>query len=302
MVAPIETKLTWVIFGSEGQLGRQLSVELTERRVPHKCIPRGVADVRNFDEIQSALIDGARVIVNCAAWTDVRGAESNKTSAFEINEVGAGNLALAASELGSIFLHISTDYVFPGDKNTPYTEEDMTYPLNVYGESKLAGERKVLDVYKTKSLIVRTSWLYSPWRKNFVKTMIQKALKSSITEVVNDQTGSPTSAKDLAGKLVMMIEKKFEPGLYNCSGTGETSWFDFAAAIYRLTGKPDSLLVPISSELLKNDLLRPKYTVLDNSKFEQKSSQPMPHWESSLKRDFAVIMKEVEKEADDSRS
>lgn len=293
MVAPTEEKLNWAIFGADGQLGRQLSEELSRRQIPHRRISRQVADLENISEIQLALSNDLDVIVNCAAWTDVRGAEINRRRAFEINDIGVGNLALAASERGCVFIHISTDYVFSGAKDSPYMEEDATDPLNVYGESKLAGENHVLKIYKTNSLIVRTSWLYSPWRNNFVKTIIRRALKSLTTEVVDDQVGSPTNARDLAERLILMVEKNLEPGLYNCSGQGETTWFNFAQEIYRLTGKSDSLLVPISSHQLKNELKRPKYTVLDNSKLEHKSLSPMPHWTFSLKRDFPIILEEV---------
>jgi dTDP-4-dehydrorhamnose reductase len=296
VVAPIEAKLTWIIFGSESQLGRQLSSELLKRQIIHKCIPRVEADVRKLEEIRSTLSEGAQVVVNCAAWTDVRGAESNWKSAFEVNEIGAGNLALAASELGCLFLHISTDYVFSGEKTSPYSEEDKANPLNVYGESKLAGEKRVFDLYGTRSLIVRTSWLYSPWGHNFVKTMIRRALKELKTEVVNDQLGSPTNAKDLAKTIVLMVEKNIPSGLYHCSGSGQTTWFKFAETIFHLTGKPESLLVPINSENLKDDLQRPKYTVLDNSKVTRNVLTSMPDWTVSLERDFSLILQEVEKE------
>lgn len=219
--------------------------------------------------------------INCAAFTAVDKAEADNESAELVNVIGVTNLAQACKENDTILLHISTDFVFDGSTVQPYSEEDKTGPLGEYGSSKLRGEdeiRKLLSEY----YIIRTSWLYSEYGNNFMKTMLRLSSQREEIAVVNDQIGTPTYAKDLANFLLMLIFSRSKAyGTYHFSNLAETSWFGFAQEIFRLA-KIDTKIKPIGTEAYPTPAKRPMYSVLDKTKVKKTFGIKIPLWSESL--------------------
>ncbi len=220
-------------------------------------------------------------IINCAAWTNVDGAESSIKEVREINSIAVGNLGTAAGLFGCNIIHVSTDYVFDGESSKPYDESSPVNPVNKYGASKLEGENALLAV-APDSYVIRTSWLYGASGKNFVKTIAGKALQNEEARVVNDQVGSPTSARDLAGAIMSIVGNQPKPGIYNYSNDGSCSWFEFAQRIYERVGANPSLVLPISSDSLNLIAKRPRYSLLSKEKWKSLGLAEVPRWEDSL--------------------
>ncbi|HVG40748.1 MAG TPA: dTDP-4-dehydrorhamnose reductase, partial [Chitinophagaceae bacterium] len=201
---------------------------------------------------------------------------------------GVKNLATVCSATQTSFVHISTDYVFDGTANNPYGEESSTNPMGVYGNSKLKGEEDALSV-NANTLIIRTSWVYSVYGNNFVKTMLRLMQSRPDISVVADQKGSPTHATDLANAILQIIESKvWQPGIFHYSNEGVITWFDFAAAIKKITGSSCSIH-PITTEQYPTPAMRPKYSVLDKSKIKNTFNLYIPNWEDSLKKCLAKM-------------
>ncbi len=227
------------------------------------------------------------IVINCAAYTNVDKAESEPETAERINSEAAGILARLASKYHSELIHISTDYVFDGKSFRPYAETDTENPQSVYGKSKLAGERIILKE-KPDSVIIRTSWLYSSFGNNFVKTMLNLGRNSNEIKVVYDQTGTPTYARDLAGVVIRLSEilkndpAGFTPGIYHYSNEGVASWFDFAKAVFEISGI-DCKILPVLTEEFPSIAKRPHYSVLNKSKIKSTFNIEIPYWKDSLK-------------------
>jgi len=220
--------------------------------------------------------------VNCAAYTAVDKAESEKSLAYEINEGGVHNLAEFCKIYSSVLIQISTDFVFDGLQVYPYKEDHETNPLNVYGNSKLKGEIAVMNLLKDY-FIIRTSWLYSEYGNNFLKTMLRLADESDELGVVSDQFGSPTYSRDLSSLIVKIIrEDNRSFGIYHYSNEGEASWHDFAKSIFFESHKNVNLK-PIKSIEYLTPARRPNYSVLDKSKIKNQFGLDIPHWQDSLK-------------------
>jgi dTDP-4-dehydrorhamnose reductase len=236
------------------------------------------------------------VIVNCAAWTDVDGAEAHEEEAFRVNAIGAENIALAAKECGAKLIHISTDYVFSGKASIPWKVDDKRDPQTAYGRTKLAGEKKVLSIYSENTLLIRTAWLYSPWKKNFLKTVLQLSKKNTERiSMVNDQIGQPTSAVDLAVKIIELVESPNKMGIFHGTNTGEASWFDFAAEILRLNNESTTRLIPISTSDFKSIANRPVYSVLDQTNWHDSGIKPMRDWKAALGSTMNILKMEIER-------
>ncbi len=217
-----------------------------------------------------------RAIINCAAWTDVDGAEEAEEEATRVNSEGAANLALAAARMNSMVVYPSTDYVFDGGKNEPYNERDEPGPLSAYGRSKLAGERATTAANR-RSFIVRTSWLFGPEGKNFVETMLQLAADKGQVLVVHDQVGTPTYTGHLAAGLVRLIEGTTY-GIHHMSGGGQASWYEFAQEIFRQAGAQCEVLAA-TSEMVPRPATRPAYGVLRSIR---QTPIELPPWEQGL--------------------
>ena len=227
--------------------------------------------------------------INAAAYTAVDKAESEPEKAHLINVVGAKNLAEVCKETGATLLHVSTDFVFDGNNTKPYKEEDVPNPTGVYGQTKLDGEKAIQETLE-QHFIIRTSWVYSQFANNFMKTMLRLASERDTLSVVNDQIGTPTNAVDLAEALITMLIKtyKLQPttynlfGIYNFSNEGQCSWYDFAKKIFELN-KISINLLPIPSTSFPTPAKRPAYSVLDKSKIKTAFGIDIKGWEESLK-------------------
>lgn len=225
--------------------------------------------------------------INCAAYTAVDQAESEPAAAYAVNRDGAGHLAEVCRKAGTYLLHLSTDYVYHTQQNRPFSEEDETAPKGVYARSKAAGEELVLAAGGT---VIRTSWLYSSFGKNFVKTMLHLGANRSELKVVNDQVGTPTWARDLARDLLNILDKlnkkELAPenlqGIFNYSNEGVASWYDFALAIFELK-KMKVRVIPVDSSQFPTAAERPPFSLMSKTRFRQQFSIELPHWRSSLK-------------------
>ena len=280
-----------LVTGANGQLGNELRNAATGSRnrfvfTDVTTIP-GIEtvylDITNLDAVRiicnSEDID---VIVNCAAYTNVDKAEDDSATALLLNSTAAHNLAAVAAERGATLIHISTDYVFHGDRTTPCREDWPTDPLGVYGSTKLLGEREIAKS-GCKSIIFRTAWLYSPYGKNFVKTMKSLTAERDNLKVVFDQVGTPTYARDLALLIVMIIDEGMldRTGIYHYSNEGAISWYDFAKAICELGGNTCDIR-PCHTEDYPSKADRPRFSVLDKTKVKETFGISIPYWRDSL--------------------
>ena len=237
------------------------------------------------------------VIINCAAWTDVDGAESHELNALRVNSEGPENLAIAAKLCNSKLIHVSTDYVFSGESQTPWRVSDPINPQSAYGRTKAEGESRVLWKYPENSSIVRTAWLYSPLGKNFAKTMTKLAIKGTgEVRVVNDQVGQPTSASDLAKQLVELGLSTSPAGIYHGTNSGQATWFDFAKEIFKLAGADVGRVTPVSSSEYPRLAKRPSYSVLSHDAWADTSVKPLREWRIALAEAVPAIISVVKTE------
>ena len=266
-----------MVVGANGMLGRDMLALIGDAA-------RGV----DIDEIDITSLESTErvlrtlkpeTVINCAAYTDVDGCETNVETAMQVNGEGVAHLAMASREIGARLVHVSTDYVFDGGKGSPYVEDDAPCPLGVYGESKLAGEMNA--AFNPDHLIVRTQWLYGLHGKNFVETMLRLALEKDQLAVVDDQIGSPTWTVDLA-QAIQALLKNGQRGIYHAANSGFCSWNEFARAIFQESGLPVTVK-PMTTVELNRPARRPLYSTLDCSKLEQDTGfHPQP-WRSALK-------------------
>jgi len=275
-----------LITGSNGQLGREIK-ELESVYTHYEFIFTDVEelDITDADSVNDYFaFQKPDVVINCAAYTAVDKAETDEEMAFRVNASAPGNLARAASDSGSFMVHISTDYVYNGKNYIPYIETDLINPVSVYAKSKAAGEDAV-QLAGGKAIIIRTSWLYSAFGNNFIKTMMKYGRERDTLNVVFDQIGTPTYAHDLAKAILdilpmAMIDERIE--IYHYSNEGVASWYDFAKTIHQfanITCKVNA--IPTSDYPLPAE--RPFYSVLDKSKIKKKFSIEIPYWRDSVK-------------------
>jgi len=222
-------------------------------------------------------------VIHAAAYTDVDGCEKDADKAYKVNALGTRNIALACQKLDIPLLYISTDFVFRGDKETPYDEFDEPHPVNIYGKSKLAGEN-YLKSFLSRYFIVRSSWLYGQWGKNFVTTVLKLAREKSVLKVVDDQVGSPTYTKDLSQQIKRLVATELY-GIYHITNSGRCSWYEFAQEILKLAGIKGVKVTPITSEELARPAPRPKFSVLENYCLRLSLGNGMREWKEAL-RDF----------------
>ena len=280
------------IIGAKGQLGRELT----------DCFDRGYTSIgtpdilkenntlllADIDEVDIADLDSLRrftaqgeidVIINCAAYTDVPGCETNQMTAMRANALGPRNLAILADELGAKLIHVSTDYVFDGEGSTPYAEWDVKNPQSVYGKSKHLGEEYIKE-RTDRYFILRTSWLYSKYGKIFVKTMLRIAREKGACRVVADQRGNPTYAGDLAHHILKLASTE-EYGTYHATGNGICSWFELTEKIVALAGI-DATVTPCTSAEFPSPVKRPSYSALDNLALRATVGDEFRPWEEAL--------------------
>jgi len=274
-----EVEMNILLTGSEGQLGKELQKQLTEKKFDFTAVDLPEVDISKYSDIQNIITEEKPdIIINSAANNDVDGCEDNEELAFKVNAIGPRNLALMAAKVDAKFVHISTDYVFAGDAVKPYREYDNTCPQTVYGKSKLMGEEFVHRHHK-KHFIIRTAWLYGEG-KNFVRTMLRLAENRDEINVVDDQFGSPTSTVDLAKVIIKLMQTEYY-GLYHGTCEGLCSWYDFACKIFELK-KQDIIINRVSSEEFKSPAPRPSYSVLDNFMLSLHNLNLFRNWEEAL--------------------
>lgn len=234
------------------------------------------------------------IIINCAAYTNVDRAEEESEKAMLLNATAPENLAQAMKEVEGLLIHISTDYVFGGDGDKPYTEEQPTAPKSVYGTTKLRGEEAIMSV-GCRHIIIRTAWLYSTYGNNFLKTMLRLTSDREMISVVNDQIGTPTYAADLAATIIAIIESgkaERNEGIYHFSNEGVCSWYDFAREIARVAGNRECKILPCLSSEYPSKVSRPAYSVLDKSKIKRTFGTTIPHWTESVERCINKLISE----------
>lgn len=285
-----------LITGANGQLGNcmRLSVEKASKSAKHKTqnayffTDVAELDITDAEAVAKAVKDNdIKVIVNCAAYTNVDKAESDADFAELLNAKAVRNLADAIKANGGTLIHVSTDYVFGGSLgNTPRNEEEPTNPTGVYGLTKLHGEQQIKES-GVKALIFRTAWLYSEFGRNFVKTMLGLTAERPQLKVVFDQVGTPTYAQDLADAIFNIIEKgklNGNEGIYHYSNEGVCSWYDFTKMIAEMAGHRNCDIQPCHSDEFPSPVKRPSYSVLDKTKFKSTFDLSIPYWTDSLKR------------------
>lgn len=272
-----------LVTGCNGQLGNEIQLlekEYKEYQFFNTDVEQlDITDdkaIENF--VREHEIDG---IINCAAYTAVDKAESNKDLCTRLNTEAPAYLAIAVEARGGWLVQISTDYVFDGTKHTPYVEADQPCPDSVYGNTKLAAELAVRKLCK-RTLIIRTAWLYSTFGNNFVKTMIKLGREKKELGVIFDQIGTPTYARDLAKTIMTAIEEGIQPGIYHYSNEGVISWYDFTKAIHRIAGITSCHVKPLHTSEYPTPAKRPAYSVLDKTKIKETYDIEIPYWEESL--------------------
>ena len=273
-----------LVTGANGQLGQ--SLQFIAINYPENDFVFCSSSDLDISNSENCLVVFEKIrpdyCINAAAYTAVDKSETELEKAHLINVIGAKNLAEVCKQHSTILLHVSTDFVFDGNKSSPYNEDDIPNPTGVYGKTKLDGEKAIRSVFENY-YIIRTSWIYSPFGNNFMKTMLRLASERDSISVVNDQIGTPTNALDLADNLIKIIlSNKRSFGIYNFSNEGQCSWYDFAKKIFENNNiKID--LIPIPTSSFPSPAKRPKYSVLDKTKIKRQFEIPINSWEESLK-------------------
>ena len=284
--------MKWLITGCKSQLGLALQIELASRNMEFIAFDSTELDITKSQKVDQ-LVENFKpnFIVNTAAWTDVDGAESNKDKAYEVNAIGAKNLAYAASKFDACLVQISTDYVFSGENSNPWSEKAVHNPQTIYGHTKSHGEKLLMSILPINFYIIRTAWLYSANRKNFAKIMTTKALnESGEVRVVNDQIGQPTFAGDLAWQIVDLVLTEAPLGVYHGTNSGEATWFEFAQEIFKLASADILRVVPISTNELQRPAKRPAYSVLGHDAWADTKVPVMRDWRLALAEAMPAII------------
>lgn len=277
-----------LVTGANGQLALTIKAlfAVNSENIVFTFVSKSELDISNETEVNQYFNQNHfDFCVNCAAYTNVEQAELTPEPAFKVNALGAKYIARACNENDTVLVHISTDYVFDGTKNTPYTEEDPANPINEYGKSKLLGEQHIQDICP-KNYILRTSWLYSNYGKNFLKTIVSKIQNNENLTIINSQTGTPTSTIQLARIIFALLKATEVPfGIYNASALGQTTWYGFAKAISEHFPNYKGEILPVES--FKTYATRPGYSVLNNSKAE--TIYNLETWDICLKETLNTL-------------
>jgi dTDP-4-dehydrorhamnose reductase len=290
----LTTPLRALVVGAGGQLGSDLVRELGPSV---RALTRADLDVTDGTAVREAVgswafdvreRQGPMAVFNAAAWTDVDGAEADEDAAYLANATAPAYLAIAAESVGARLVHVSTDYVFPGDATTPYEADSPTGPRGAYGRTKLAGEQAVLAA-SAGAYVVRTAWVYGAVGANFVKTMARLERDRETVSVVDDQRGSPTWSRDLARGLVEMVRANAAPGVYHCTNSGHATWCDLARAVFEEVGADPARVRPCTTADFPRPAPRPAYSVLSDTAWREAGLTPLPHWREALTTAFSVV-------------
>jgi len=279
-----------LVTGSNGQLGSEMGA-LQTQETHHQWFnfDREELDITDKNAVEQFVInnkiDG---IINCAAYTNVDKAEEDVALCYKVNRDAPQYLAQAIEKVGGFIIHISTDYVFDGTNNIPYTEQDKPNPVTIYGKSKIEGEQYVCESCK-QHIIIRTAWVYSSYGKNFVKTMIKLGEEKPSLGVIFDQIGSPTYARDLAKTIITIVNQGIIPGIYNFSNEGVISWYDFTKNIHQLANITSCKVAPIHTADYPTLAQRPHFSVLDKTKIKNTYNIEIPYWRDSLEECIQLL-------------
>lgn len=279
-----------LVTGSNGQLGSEM-VALQAQQTHHQWFNLDINELDITDKyavdqfVVNNKIDG---IINCAAYTNVDKAEEDVALCYKVNRDAPQYLAQAIEKVGGFIIHISTDYVFDGTNNIPYTEQDKPNPVTIYGKSKIEGEQYVCESCK-QHIIIRTAWVYSSYGKNFVKTMIKLGEEKPSLGVIFDQIGSPTYARDLAKAIITIVNQGIKPGIYNFSNEGVISWYDFTKHIHQLANITSCKVAPIHTADYPTLAQRPHFSVLDKTKIKNTYNIEIPYWRDSLEECIQLL-------------
>ena len=278
----------WLVTGAGGMLGQDVLAALADRDAI-ACTHIDM-DVTDIDAVQKTIVDSApNVVVNCAAWTDVDGAEEHEDAAFSVNAIGPANLARACAMRSAALVHFSTDYVFDGRADAPYAEQSPLAPLSAYGRTKSAGEWAVQALLPARSWIVRTSWLYGASGPNFVRTMIKLESTRQTVDVVDDQFGQPTWSAAVARQIVRMVDAAAPHGVYHCTSAGQTTWHGLARAVFEELGADPDRVRPTTTNRFPRPAPRPAYSVLGHEAWRRAGLPALPAWRDSLAQAFDVL-------------
>jgi dTDP-4-dehydrorhamnose reductase len=297
----MEVDHDWFIVGASGQLGQAIGQELSKRGINFRAFSSVQLDLRDYESVRKQILSfKPKVIVNCAGWTDVPGAEKNEELANILNAYAVENIAKAGSGAGSTVVHISSDYVFSGEKNQPYVETDPLNPINAYGRSKALGEQLISKLDYSQIYVFRTAWLYSEYGKNFVKTILRKFLSREYPlRVVNDQFGNPTSAIDLAFQIVESVSMRIPFGTYHSVNSNCASWYDLSRSSFESLELDTSNLIGIPSSDFESKVKRPIKSCLDTSKWLLTQVPQMRDWTIALQDTIENVYQAVEREVQD---
>lgn len=288
----------WLVVGANGQLGRCITELLQRSDINYFALDHQQLDITNSIAVEKVIEDlRPTIIVNAAAWTAVDDAEEHEEDALRTNAKGPTNLVSTAAQVGAKLIHLSTDYVFDGQANVPYSVTSPTEPLNAYGRTKLAGENVIRESRIGDNCIFRTAWLYSEHGKNFAKTMTARALRGEAVRVVNDQFGQPTSAHDVAQLILDISQLDDMPPIVHGTNVGQATWFQFAQEIYSQLGADPALVSPVDTSAFPTVAKRPAYSVLDHSDFSSWGLQPLQNWQAGLSDSIERIRFVIQKEA-----
>ena len=274
-----------LVTGSAGMLAKDLITLLSKRGYEVLAPSEDKLDITNLKVVKDVVDKLApELIINCAAYTNVDGAEKQEHEALMVNGLGVQNLCLLCQEHDIPLVHFSTDYVFDGTKASPYTIYDQTNPINAYGRSKLLGEKYILWLL-SKFYLIRTSWLFGLQGKNFIETMLEFGQKQKQVSVVNDQRGCPTWTRHLAEATIALMETGHY-GIYHVTNSEPTTWFDFTKEIFRLSGI-ETAMMPVTTEQYPRPAKRPANSVLDHFPLKEVIGRDMPSWKEALKEYLA---------------
>jgi dTDP-4-dehydrorhamnose reductase len=290
--------VTILVLGSHGQLGKSLCHELKHKNISHVSLSKLELDITNYDAVKNIITDLlATVIINTAAYTNVDGAEDNPEIAYAVNVEGPKNIALVCNSLDIPLIHISTDYVFDGMSNQPYHPDSPVNPLSVYGKTKQSGEEAIQRSCR-HYIILRTSWLFSIYGKNFLTTMIDLSKERDIISVVTNQIGCPTNADHLSQVIVDSIKLiqnlEFESGIYHYADKEACSWYAFATEIFKIINADYTGMSTVLKPIIGSDFpaiaQRPSYSALDSQKFCSTFNQPHLSWKDGLNKMIASYL------------
>ncbi len=276
--------MRWLVTGAGGLLGTELVAKLNSGAEEVAALRRSDLDLCNAEAVRAAIrLHCPDVVVNCAAWTDVGGAEDNEFTAMQVNGSAVRDLAAACARLGCILVHLSTDAVFNGAASTPYAEDASTAPINAYGRTKLVGEQAVLREHPQWGYVLRTAWLYGAHGSCFVGSMAARADKPGPIDVVADQYGQPTWAADVADRIVALLRVRPPAGIYHATNAGQASRWDLARELFTMIGADPERIRPVNSERFPCAAPRAARAILGHSKWAVAGLPPMRPWQDALR-------------------